>query len=98
MPLKFAYSSLSGGSLDSPSASITNDKEEDYVECKHCDIHSQARRHHWKFHALSLITISSLLVVLLTQGHDDKRIAARCWDMYNYYCKTVNTPLDFSVT
>ncbi|KAI0110196.1 hypothetical protein F4814DRAFT_441545 [Daldinia grandis] len=84
MPLEFAYRPLSGSSLDSPSAPPADDKEEEYVECKHCTARNQARRNHWIAHATSSIVIISLLILLI-RSYDGALIAARCWDMHNYY-------------
>lgn len=91
MPLRFAYRPLSGSSLDSPSAASADDKEEGYVECKHCTTRNRTRRNHWIAHTVSLVAII-ILSILLIRSYDGALIAARCWDMHNYYCKYPESP------
>ncbi|KAI1074815.1 hypothetical protein F5B20DRAFT_562497 [Whalleya microplaca] len=91
MPPIFAYQPLSDDSVDSPAASLTDGKEEGHIECNRCTTHSRIRRNHWIAHAVSLIAIVSLLVLLIP-FREGTRMAARCWDMYNYY-SPVNSAL-----
>lgn len=40
---------------------------------------------HWVLHGISAFTIVGLLVILQFSAHTNR---AKCWDMFNYYCKT----------
>lgn len=83
MSSQFAYQPVSRHSLDSP---VIESKGEHLAECGCCAGNKRMRRIHWIAHTGSLVVIASLLV-LLVQIYDGTLMAARWWDMYNWYCE-----------
>jgi hypothetical protein len=89
---KLTYSPVSSNSQNSFPAPSLNDDDEEHAVCKHCSIHRQAQRKQWLVHAASLIVAVGFFI-LWVRPENDASLAKKCHDLYNWYCKTVNTHL-----
>ncbi|KAI0475464.1 hypothetical protein GGR56DRAFT_666453 [Xylariaceae sp. FL0804] len=83
MPQRFTYEPLRRRSLGLPPASMSG-VEKSSKSFERCRRATQGLSLHWVFHAISLVSAVSLLVLVMYFA-DSSREAARCWSRQHYY-------------